>query len=384
MTEYQIKLEEIYDKNINFLIGSGASYGLFPTLAVSMKNGDKCHTIETIATLIEQSNSQNKQRLNALLFMHYYETCIKPITLFSLDMLSVESQKIVIDNYDTFLKTILAILSKRRSSDNKCNLFTTNYDGCLALTADKILKHGKIEFVINDGSRGFRTRYLQAKNFNSYLRQTGVFSLQHTDIPQINLIHLHGSAYWLKHDENIVVDYNKSTNSTLVTDESALKPFSDLLNVEATSFENLDTYASGFDEKFDDIAIQFLDQYNLLPIVNPTKWKFHETVFEEHYYQMLRAMSYEFEKPNTVFITFGFSFADEHILNLVKRSLSNPSLQLFVCCFNDDDFNTMQAKFNGHDNVQFITSESGNLDFGKFNKHAFSLTLQPKATEDEL
>src|SRR5450759_3797433 len=110
MIEYQIKLEEIYDKNINFLIGSGASCGLFPTLAVSMKNGNKCHTIETIATLIEQSNSPNKQRLKALLFMHYYESRIKPIALLDLDCLS-ESEQIVIDDYDKFLKTILAIIS---------------------------------------------------------------------------------------------------------------------------------------------------------------------------------------------------------------------------------------------------------------------------------
>ncbi|MEY3788083.1 MAG: hypothetical protein RIQ94_749 [Pseudomonadota bacterium] len=380
MTEHQIKLEEIYDKNINLLIGSGASYGLFPTLTVSMKNGNKSHTIETIATLIEQSNSLNQQRIKALLFMHYYETCIKPIALFDLNTLSA-SNKIVIDNYDKFLKTILAIINKRRSSDRRCNLFTTNYDGCLALTADQILKQGTIEFVINDGSRGFKTRYLQAKNFNSYLRQTGVFSLQHTDIPQINLIHLHGSAYWSKYGESIVVDYNKSINSELEIDESALKPFSDLLNVEATTFEDLDGYASILDATFDNTATQFLDQYNLLPIVNPTKWKFHETVFEEHYYQMLRAMSYELEKTNTVFITFGFSFSDEHILNLIKRSLSNPSLQLFVCCFNSDEVNTMQTKFNGHDNVQFITSMSDNLDFGKFNEQTFSFTPKSKETD---
>ena len=70
MSEHQIKLEEIYDKNIDLLIGSGASYGLFPTLAVNMKNGDISHTIETIATKIEQSNSSHELRLKALLFMH--------------------------------------------------------------------------------------------------------------------------------------------------------------------------------------------------------------------------------------------------------------------------------------------------------------------------
>lgn len=157
MSEHQIKLEEIYDKNINLLIGSGASYGLFPTLAVSMKNGDACHTIETIATIIEKSDSPNKLILKALLFMHYYQTCIKPIAQLNLNKLSATEQK-VIDNYDKFLRTVLAIINKRRSNDKRCNLFTTNYDGCLALTADEILSQGTVEFVINDGSRGFKTR----------------------------------------------------------------------------------------------------------------------------------------------------------------------------------------------------------------------------------
>ncbi|MDP3778398.1 SIR2 family protein [Methylotenera sp.] len=376
----QIKLEEIYDKNINILIGSGASSGLFPTLALRMKNGDSRHSIETIATLIEQSKSPHKEKLKALLFMHYYKTCVQPITLFDIEALD-ELKNNVIENYKTFLKTILSILSKRRSSDRRCNLFTTNYDGCLALTADKILKDGKVEFIINDGTRGFRKKYLQAKNFNSYVRQTGVFALQHNDLQQINLIHLHGSAYWYKDGENIVVDYNKSIDPGLAYDEATVDAFSSLLENQDTTFEMLEAYASLFDKEFEEAAAKFLDEYNLLPIVNPTKWKFYETVFEEHYYQMLRAMSYELEKPNTVFITFGFSFADEHILNLVKRSLSNPSLQLFVCCFNTSNEEKMRAKFIGHENVQFITSDIGDLDFSKFNSHIF--TLNPPSTKEE-
>ena len=381
MTDHQIKLEEIYDHNINILIGSGASYGLFPTLALNMRNGDSWHTIETIATLIEQSKGLHKDRLKALLFMHYYQTCIKPIAELELNVL-IPTQKAVIDQYKTFLRTILSIVNKRRSSDKRCNLFTTNYDGCLALTADEISREGKLEFVINDGTRGFRTKYLQAKNFNSYVRQTGVFSLQHTDIPQINLIHLHGSAYWSKSGETIIVDYNKKLSSGLVIDNIILQPFSTLLETEETTFEALELYASSLDAAFDNTASQFIDNYNHLPIVNPTKWKFHETVFEEHYYQMLRAMSYDLEKPHTVFITFGFSFADEHILNLVKRSLSNPNLQLFICCHKSSDLEVMQEKFKGHENVKFITAESGNLDFDKFNKQIFTLTPQTSAADD--
>ena len=89
---------------------------------------------------------------------------------------------------------------------------------------------------------------------------------------------------------------------------------------------------------------------------------------------MLRLMSYELEKPSSILITFGFSFADEHIENLVKRSLSNPKLQVYVCCYNDSEKQKMQTKFNGFDNVEYICNDfNGNLDFDYFNGKVFKL-----------
>ena len=63
-------------------------------------------------------------------------------------------------------------------------------------TADRLLENGNVDFVINDGARGFSSCYLNAKNFNSYVYQAGVFERHRTDIPQINLIHVHGSIFW--------------------------------------------------------------------------------------------------------------------------------------------------------------------------------------------
>jgi hypothetical protein len=115
----------------------------------------------------------------------------------------------------------------------------------------------------------------------------------------------------------------------------------------------------------------FWAEYQQKPIVNPTKWKFHETVYEEHYYQMLRLLSYELEKPNAVLITFAFSFADEHILNLVMRSLSNPGLQVFICCYNQAAHNSLSKIFKGHLNVQCLVLEEGDMDFSAFNDKVF-------------
>ncbi|MGS0743471.1 hypothetical protein ACVBEF_16850 [Glaciimonas sp. GG7] len=108
--------------------------------------------------------------------------------------------------------------------------------------------------------------------------------------------------------------------------------------------------------------------------MNPTKWKFHETVFEEHYYQMLRHLSYELEKPNSILITFGFSFADEHILKIVQRSLSNLHLQTFICCYSQASAEEMEKEFNQWKNVKVIGPPGGvKMDFTNFNKYVFSL-----------
>ena len=85
----------------------------------------------------------------------------------------------------------------------------------------------------------------------------------------------------------------------------------------------------------------------------------------------MRLLSYELEKPDTVFVAFGFSFADEHILNLVKRSLSNPSLHMYVCCFNEAEKDEMENKFLGFGNIELVTVE-GTLDFSAFNEQVFT------------
>ena len=362
-----IKLDDIYDKNLNFLIGSGASHGMFPTLALKIKGSDgNPQTLETLATLFRQSNDN---RLTPL-FMHYYMSCIRPAQIFRLeDAEENTAKKTVIANYEIFLGTVLSTLQRRKPLHKTCNIFTTNYDGCIPLVADSILQRGSIDFVLNDGARGFSRRYLQARNFNTYLCQTGVFERHISSIPQINLIYLHGSVYWTKDGTNIIVDHSLSQAVDFISEDmkQKLKPFSECLMNNTATIEDLQAIVI---DAYEDIA--FWDSYNQLPIVNPTKWKFHETVFEEHYYQMLRMLSYELEKPNAILITFGFSFADEHILSLVKRSLSNPSAQIFVCCFDHAEENRLSEEFKTHRNVKCITLKDEFLDFTNFNKIIFT------------
>lgn len=372
---------DVYNKNINILIGSGASADLFPTLALAVQDADGCwETIETLATKFE-----NFPQLRTALFMHYYNTCIFPVQKF--DPISVDNEKGKenLKNYETFITTLLGLLDRRKDINRKINIFTTNYDGCLAHAADSILMNGAHDFVVNDGTSGFRKKHLHSKNFSTFQCQTGIFERSTYGIPQLNIIHLHGSVYWSKSGEKIEVNYrNDFRNFLSVHTIGKLDTYSEFLAQPGSKTKDIPQVS------FSRVQMDaFWVEYNQLPIVNPTKWKFYETVFEEHYYQMLRLLSYELEKPNSVLITFGFSFADEHILKLIQRSLSNPQLQTFICCYSDGSASSMRNEFRLWKNVKVIGPPQGEkIDFTNFNKYVLSLKPEkyepPAVDEDRL
>lgn len=369
---------DTYNKNINILVGSGASADLFPTLALAIEDANGLRaTIETLATKFETWPEKR-----TALFMHYYNTCIYPVQTFSPNSVAANEGKENLKNYEILLTTLLGLLDRRKDLNRKINIFTTNYDGCLAHTADSILMKGSHDFVVNDGTSGFHRKHLHSKNFSTFQCQTGIFERSNYGIPQLNIIHLHGSVYWSNDGEKIEVKYRNDFKNLLTQQTlGKLKKYSAFLGSKGNKTEDIP--ALTFSKRQMD---SFWGEYNRLPIVNPTKWKFHETVFEEHYYQMLRLLSYELEKPNSILITFGFSFADEHILRLVQRSLSNPQLQTFICCYSNAGANSMREEFKLWKNVKVIGPPDGmKLDFTNFNKYVLSLKAEKyeSPTEDK-
>ena len=80
----------------------------------------------------------------------------------------------------------------------------------------------------------------------------------------------------------------------------------------------------------------FLEAYEKLIMVNPTKHKFQETVMDMHFYELIRLYSNSLEKENSILFVTGFSFADEHIAKLTMRAAdSNPTLQVVIFAFSD-------------------------------------------------
>lgn len=369
----KFNLYDVYEQNLNFLFGAGASYGFLPTLALSITDADgEPYTFETLAKELQKEKTHH---LYTLLFMHYFKTCIySGLPRVPIRPNSSRRTK-VLNEYNTFLRTLLLVLEKQNRNDKRCNIYTTNYDNCFEISADALIADQALNCVINDGSAGFQQRNFHTKNFNNRVVQKGIFDKHAEFIPQINILHPHGSVYWRKIDKSIAVNYG-STPYKIDFDErqnGLLEKFEEIVNDEDKDINDLIEFGNDDFEDWDDLqADRFWGKYNQIPIVNPTKWKFHETVFEEAYYQILRHLSFELERPNSVLITFGFSFADEHILHLVQRSLSNPSLTIYISCYNDYEKHQMQKKFKGYANVKYIAIDD-DLTFSRFNKRVFTL-----------
>lgn len=374
----EIKIDEIWQHHVNLLVGSGASYGLFPTLATEMEG-------ESIETLGKYFEDENMHQHKSLLFMHYYVTCIEPVITYDIEYTKVGadfdleediSKLKVIEDYKQLLITLRTIASKNKSQ-KKTNIFTTNYDSCFADAYEELLlEHHDIDFTLNDGAKGFRRKFLEVRNFDMSNIKHSLFGKSKFDIPQANIVHLHGSAFWKLSDNRIAVNYE---NKQCKFKEKFFNPIQAKLDELKKVIDNKksvreDFNAITFEDDFKDIEQEFWTIYEKLPIVNPTKWKFHETVFDEHYYQMLRLMSYELEKQDSVLIVFGFSFADEHIANLVKRSLGNKSLTMYICCFDQETSKEMTAIFGEFRNVKLVLLEDF-LNFETFNNKVFKLPV---------
>lgn len=369
----KFNLYDVYEQNLNFLFGAGASYGFLPTLALDIKNDEgNTYTFETLAKELDKESTRD---LYTLLFMHYFRKCIYT-GLPRLPKIPYPPNRLeVLKEYGTFLRTLYTVLEKQSRKDKKCNIYTTNYDNCFEVSADTLISEQSINCIINDGSSGFQQRKFHTKNFNNRVVQKGIFDMHAEYIPQINILHSHGSVYWIESNNNISVNYGCTPYDIEFDNnqENLLSKFEKIVNDETKTINDLAKFKEnelkGWNNSKSD---EFWIKYNQIPIVNPTKWKFHETVFEEAYYQILRHLSFELERPNSVLITFGFSFADEHILHLIQRSLSNPSLTVYISCYNDNEERDMRKKFKGYSNVKYI-SINDDLTFKRFNNLVFTL-----------
>ncbi|MDU5337223.1 SIR2 family protein [Enterococcus sp.] len=368
------------EKNITFLLGAGASAPFFSSLG----------NLENVLTY--DGINENGKRLIKSIFYNKSISKNEYLLEYLKDELSssdsdTEKQMLsILFQYKRFIHNILEYLKVRNSrvSPKRANIITTNYDLFIEAAIDDILEDNpRVHF--NDGTNGYIKRILQTDNFNKTLLYSGIFDNYSNEMPTINLIKCHGSVNWKEYSS--LQDSKKRIQIQMTTDKiSELNQMIDSLFDEMDSFlaeeeENLDyllLLAEDVAELLDDeepesikgdinligdsFEVELLEiskKMEQIQIVYPTKKKFESTLVNEYYFGLLRLLSYELEKEQSTLVVFGFSFYDEHITEIVQRSLNNPNLLVIIFCYTNDNRDTIISNFNFTDNsipnnVQFV------------------------------
>lgn len=374
-------IEKLYGKNINFLIGSGASFGMIPTLSsnyVDLIYGDL-----TIEEVLEKNKTD--EDLQNIVYLYYYHEILKKGYLEISEESTEPKEKYekVFKNYQKLLENLINLLQRESyQKEKRINIFTTNYDLFFEKVADSLV--GKYEFYFNDGSSGNITKKLSMKNYHKKIYHTGIFDNFDREIPIINLFKLHGSVSWkYVNDKNnkayeIKVEYFETEGNY---PENLIKEVSneEIENAKETIKNNED-----LKNKIKEVKNELFEKFAL---IFPEKNKFENTLYQEFYYQNLRQLSYELEKQNSILIVFGFSFADEHIAEIVKRACNNPTLNIYIFCYSlntkNEILNNLKLEEFPSNIKTILPEDNGNIDFKIFLKKLFEVNSKIESDNNE-
>ena len=329
--KYEIKkiVNMFSSSHINVLIGSGFSMPLLKTLS----------NIEKDLTDAIQRNDIPEQ---VSLYKKFFAGSILPL-------IKNNDEKSNIDLRNSFFKYIYNFADTRDSSTlhKMINIYTTNYDNLI----ESSLEANKIPYF--DGFEGRSPAIFSTTNYGKFFgRQSGI-SNRSTEITAVNLYKLHGSLFWRQ----------KKT-------EIEFKDFRNKLEEFEKTKNTGEKYIKEYEKKF--------------AIINPTKEKLNSTLLNINYYDQLRLMSNELEKQNALLISFGFSFADEHIFTIIERTLKiNPTLTLILFAYSETDLDNFDKLFKLNKNCICYYLKNKNEEFVNFSLSELNMLLEEVSNEIE-
>lgn len=342
MTPERIK-DFIQSANIDFLIGSGLSQPYLATLngiENNLYNLDKSNSIKTDVKLI----------VKASIYREYFQKVMLP----NKEIGDIERYNIVMNNYTRFITIWNNIMHNRCGNirSKQINVFSTNID----LFVEKAAELCGVELI--DGFQGSIKPIFKESNFHKTIMKNSVHFQNISELPVFNILKIHGSINWRVNDDEIANDASLDLIGrihnclTALDADSVLVPYTLDLQPMITAAERI-VSKPGF--SVEDKIKPFIEEYNQLVIVNPTKRKFSETVVDHHFYELMRVYSNSLEKENSLLFVMGFSFADEHILKITQRALkTNPTLLIIIFAYDQDAYDSFMERFGEVPNVKVL------------------------------
>lgn len=370
--DYKSILKNLFSGcRVNFLLGAGFSANLLGTLSNN----------EVIFEAVQKHHAKNDDErkkkiiLSAFLYWSFFTRCIEPISS------KVSAYAPSFTPYIKFGEIVHRIFAERGNPalDRQFNIFTTNYDPIIELIFD----HSPC--ICNDGFEGRIEPRFSTDNYSKTYYRQAIFSNRKAEIPSVNLLKIHGSVTWR---EDIIwggIEYQQYGTQIRDFSKRHAPLFDAAIMAKIDAHFTADNLADAekqidslfADSIFDPLLVKekdysnFLDYYKMsFLIVNPTKEKFSDTLLNKNYYELLRIFSNELEKENSLLVVNGFSFRDEHILDLVKRSMVNPSLKILVFVYNESTISDLQKLFGTpkNNNITYIALDGEKLSLDYFNQ----------------
>lgn len=313
----------IQSGRINFLIGSGAS---IPAIEAA---GNIEHQIDTL--LLE-----NKEKEANLRVLEFIDELSQKNSSLEQGTGGVEVTSTAAA-YTKFISVVDSILFERKNLllPRQANIFTTNYDMFLEYSARKIPS-----LILNDGfvrTAGTNADYPFApERYSDRTYRSGAVYSHLSEVPTINLIKLHGSLSW------------RNAGNSIAYNSQPFIPLSPLYKDD--------------DKKVAERLEEFF-------LILPNLRKFHATMMDRVYYDLLRIFANAMDQENAVLMVFGFSFEDQHILDITRRALRNPTAQLLIFAYDHETVAAFEHKFAMHRNAIVISPKVGEVtDFSRLTE----------------
>ncbi|GAB2506797.1 SIR2 family protein [Microbacterium petrolearium] len=322
----------VQDSHLSFLIGAGTSSPFFEQL------GDIENVLTRVGDYVTGYPEANLVR--ASLQGYFFDKVLLP----NLPLLARDpAARSLIKSYSRFVSTINRILLKRRSTllGKQANIFTTNVDLAFEVALELL------EIDTNDGFSGKLRPRLDLGEYGTLRVRQGTHYEYRSEIPVVNLFRIHGSAAWRQEGDEIYFDHELSVvKKVQEAFDVAVRAGSLLPIVVPDDVDETKLMAAASGKRLDADGQAFTDAYHELSIVNPEKTKFATTVLNKTYYELIRRLANELEKENSALLVHGFSFRDEHLLDLVLRAArANPTLQVIVFCYSRGARDGMRVLF---------------------------------------
>jgi NAD-dependent SIR2 family protein deacetylase len=286
--------------NLSFLLGAGCSANSIPTMRAMWDNNSD-DVLNNVSKEIKQyANEQGnfEKLLEVLIAQKFYLertnqyteniqdsiTQIKEIIFKSCNVsMETDNFDISIETYKSFYKKIMY----RENSLSKVNIFTTNYDLLNEMAMDDL------GIIYCNGFSGNINRYFNPMTFNyAYAESIGLSDKKYHALDKyVYLYKLHGSINWV---------------------------------------EDIDT-----EKMFQIKEIQNPDKSQETIMIYPTPTK-QNSSFSSPYSDLFREFHKKVLIQDNALVVIGYSFADEHINNIIYQALATiPKFRLIIFAYGD-------------------------------------------------